>query len=56
MYDDMKLTTHLHLVRRLRNSGPTLLLPLYVFFEWRGKILPCSANTSVSNITVTNIA
>ena len=56
VYDDMKLTTHLHLVQRLRKSGPTLLLPPYACFEWRGKILPFSANVSVSNMAVANIA
>lgn len=35
----MKLTTHLHLVPRLRISGATLLLPLYAFLAWTGKTL-----------------
>jgi hypothetical protein len=37
----VKLTTHLHLVRRLKFSGATHLLPLYYFTAWTGKSLPC---------------
>ena len=36
----MKLTTHLHLVPRLRIGGAVLLRPLYVFMAWTGTILP----------------
>jgi hypothetical protein len=36
---DVRLTTHLHLVLILRISGATLLLPLYIFMVWKGKIL-----------------
>jgi hypothetical protein len=38
------LTTHLHLVQRLGMSGAVLLLPLYAFMPWTGKlyVLLCS--------------
>ena len=36
----LKLTTHLHLVPRLRMSGAIPLLPLYAFVAWTGKALP----------------
>jgi hypothetical protein len=34
------LTTHVHLVQRLRMSGVALLLPLYAFMVCRGTSLP----------------
>jgi len=36
---DMKLTTHVLLVLRLRASGAVLLLLLYAFLVWTGTIL-----------------
>jgi len=36
---DVKLTTHFHLVLRLRMSGATTLLPFHVFMAWTGKSL-----------------
>ena len=36
----MKLTTHLHLLPRLRMSGGVPLLPLYPSMAWTGKTLP----------------
>ena len=35
----MNLNNHLHLAPRLRMSGVILLLPLYTFMLWTGKIL-----------------
>jgi len=35
----VKLTTHLHLMIRLRMSGDVLVLLLYAFMTWAGKIL-----------------
>jgi len=37
-----KLTTHLHLVTRVRMSGDVLLLPHYAFMVWTGTTLPSS--------------
>ena len=34
-----RLTTHIHLVPRLRMSGAVPLLPLYAFMAWTGKTL-----------------
>ena len=36
----MKLTSHLHLVPRLRMSGAVPVLPPYAFMLWTGKMLP----------------
>lgn len=36
----MKMTSHLHLVQRLRTSGVIPLLPVRAFAEWTGKTLP----------------
>lgn len=36
----MKLTTHLHLLSRLRMSGTLSLLPMYGFMVWTRKALP----------------
>ena len=36
----VKLTTHLHLVPRVRMNGGTLLLPLYAFMPWAETTLP----------------
>jgi hypothetical protein len=54
------LSTHVHLVPRLRRCGAIPLLPLYVFMEWTRKILPfiftslsrCLSGTSVLNRTM----
>jgi len=40
----MKLTTHLHLVLRLRMSGAAPLLPVYTFMAWTGTVLPIPFN------------
>jgi len=37
---NVELTTHLHLVTRLRNGGVIPLLPLYAFMSWTGTNLP----------------
>jgi hypothetical protein len=37
---EVKITTHLHLVLRLRMNGAIPLLPLYSFMVWTGKTLP----------------
>jgi len=36
-FQRVKLTSHLHLVRKLRTSAATPLLPLYEFMAWTGK-------------------
>jgi len=36
----MKLTTHLHLLSRIRMSGVAPLLSIYAFIAWTGKNLP----------------
>jgi hypothetical protein len=49
---DVMLTSHFHLVQRLRISGAIPLLPLYAFMAWTRTTLPvptakCWENTSV---------
>jgi hypothetical protein len=43
---DVKLTTHICVVPRLRMSGGAPLLPLYTFTAWRGKTLPFTVPTN----------
>jgi hypothetical protein len=45
----VKLTTHLHLVPRLRMNGDVFLLPLYVLKARRGAVLPLRFNTESSD-------
>jgi len=40
----MKLTTHIHLLPRLRMSGAVPLIPIYAFVAWTGKILHFCVN------------
>lgn len=45
----VKLTTHLHLARRLRMNGDIFLLPLYVLKARRGTVLHLRSNTGSSD-------
>lgn len=50
---EANITTHLHLNQKLRMSGTTPLLLLYVFMEWTGETLPLCALKWISTYGLT---
>jgi hypothetical protein len=56
MYVETKLTTHLHLVPRLRMSGAIPLLPPVSLHGMDRKTLPFSATISISYKIMNNTA